>query len=656
MRGTALIIVGLILSSSVAVVGLKDEDRIRIASLSLSFQEPCVVDDGSYATVLMEGAPACFYQGGKPVLPMYTTTLELPFGSAIQDVTCQVDEVKTIVLSKKITPAPYPWTADSLPEGTHVSLDEEIYGSEELYPAQWMTYSLGGGLNDQNEHVTFCTLRVFPVRYSPGTDMLAYLDQCTVMVTYEPPMQSPFPSEVTFDLVIITLTQFVHPLQRLAEHKNNLSIRTQIMTLEEIYQDYPGVDKPEQIKYFIRDAIENWGTKYVLLVGGLKSHLAGKPRDDLNQGTRDWYFPVRYSNLMDATTLYDPGFISDLYYADIYDALGSFCSWDSCGDGVFGGWSNPSHLAPLDYPTDQIDFYPDVCLGRLPCRSLFEVNSMVDKIITYETTLADPSWFKKMVVIGGDPYDDQGTNYLEGELIGEKALSYMPGFEQRKLFASNRVTDPNLTPKTRNIIREINDGCGFLLLDGHGSPAWWNTYWPGEFTTHIINGGMSIYQFYRLHNNEQLPICILGGCHCNQFNVSLLATMTDLWNRRSMWSDGLPIAECFGWGLTKLSRGGAIATIGTTGLGYEAGGEVGDLDGDMLNEPDCVEALGGYLETQFFKAYGVNHTDVLGNTWCTAINKYLNIYPGMLNRDDAKTIEQWVLLGDPSLKIGGYSE
>jgi hypothetical protein len=69
-----------------------------------------------------------------------------------------------------------------------------------------------------------------------------------------------------------------------------------------------------------------------------------------------------------------------------------------------------------------------------------------------------------------------------------------------------------------------------------------------------------------------------------------------------------------------------------------------------------VEALGGYLETQFFEAYGANHTDILGQTWCSAITQYLHIYPGMKNRDDAKTIEQWVLLGDPSLKIGGYSE
>ena len=101
-------------------------------------------------------------------------------------------------------------------------------------------------------------------------------------------------------------------------------------------------------------------------------------------------------------------------------------------------------------------------------------------------------------------------------------------------------------------------------------------------------------------------------------------------------------------------RRGAIATLGNTGLGYEAGGEVGDLDGDGVNEPDCVESLCGYLETQFFKGYNMKHIDILGEAWGYAIAEYLRIYPGMEQWMDAKTLEQWVLFGDPSLKIGGY--
>ncbi|HUS99214.1 MAG TPA: C25 family cysteine peptidase [Candidatus Thermoplasmatota archaeon] len=655
MKILVFFIVGILLSSSIVAFGLTREEHLQMQSLSLSFNEPTLVDDGVTLHVVMNGAPACVYQPGQPVLPMYTTTLQLPFGSTIRNVTIRCDEVKKMMLQKKITPAPYPVSQGISSDQSEVGSMTEAYNTQEFYPLQWVAYSTGSGLDKDSNHVTFFTLRVFPARYCQASDTILYLGSCDITITYEPLAQSPFPSAVINDLIIICPLQFVLPLQRLAEHKNMIGVRTRIIPLAQIYRNYLGYDRPEQIKYFIKDAVESWGTHYVLLVGGLKSHLIGKPRDNINTGTRDWHLPVRYTNLWDDDTVYDPGFISDLYYADIYDGQGSFCNWNSFDDGVYGGWTHAEKSGPPNYPPDEIDFYPDIYLGRLPCRNIIEVHTIVKKIIAYETNPAEQSWFNKMVVVGGDPYDDQATNYREGEIIGEKALSYMSGFEQCKLFSSNRDTNPDFTPETQNIIREINEGCGFLFFDGHGGPSWWNTFWPGEFDTLIQNGGISVYQFSRLKNNEKLPICIVGGCHNNLFNVSFLSTITDPRNKHFMWSNGLPILACWGWSLTVKLNGGAIATIGNTGLGYEAGGEVGDLDGNGMNEPDCVESLCGYLETQFFKGYQVDHIGILGKNWCQAITDYLKIYPGMEKWSDAKTLEQWVLLGDPSLKIGGYS-
>jgi hypothetical protein len=653
MKITVFFIIGILVSSSVIIIGLSNEEHTQMYTLSVSFHEPSFIANGSSFTVLMKGAPACLYQPEKPVLPMYTTTLQLPFGSIIKDVAIHFDDVQTLPLQEKITLAPHPFIQGTFREPS-VPTTTAKYDTTDLYPHQWTAYYTGGGLNQNSEHVTFLTVRVFPVRYNQATDTLLYLDSCDITITYEPPTSSPFPSQAKNDLIIICPVQFVLPLLPLVKHKNMVGVRTQLITLAEIYRSYSGYDRPEQIKYFIKDAMETWGTTYVLLVGGLRSHLAGKPRDGTNTGTRDWHLPVRYTNLWDDDAIFDPGFISDLYYADIYDSQGSFCSWDSCNDGVYGGWSH-TKFGPPNYPLDEIDFYPDIYLGRLPCRNIAEVHSIVKKIIDYEKTSADPSWFKKMVVVGGDPYDDPGTNYLEGELICEKAVSYMSGFEARKLFSSNKDTNPDDTPLSQNIIREINEGCGFLFFDGHGGPSWWNTNWPGEFASLIQNGGLTIYQLPRLQNGEKLPICIVGGCHNNLFNVSLLTTITDLCNKRSMWSNGVPTPECWGWSLTVKPNGGAIATIGNTGLGYEAGGELGDLNGDGINEPDCVESLCGYLETQFFKGYQVNHIDIIGKSWCHSIAEYLRIYPGMEKWSDAKTLEQWVLFGDPSLKIGGYA-
>jgi len=660
MKYFPYLVVGLFLLSSFTTFGMGKEPIGNQEILHLHFLEPILIKHESYIDVNVEGANARLYHARQPILPVYTTTMSFPFGTKILDVQCKTHEIKTMSLPEKITPAPDPIIRGIQTNSLGYKMDETVYTSDEFFPENWFSCYTGGGLDENNEHKTFLTIRVYPVRYSPATDTITYVEQLDITITHGEADKYPFPKSSIYDLVIITPLRFSHSLQKLVDHKNKFGVPTTTKTLHSIYNEYPGMDKPEQIKYFIKDAMENWGITYVLLVGGLKSIIAGRPRDNTNEGTRHWYLPVRYTNLRDNGSIYDPGFISDLYYADIYDGEGNFSSWDTNGDGVFGGWSNPSYQYIGDFSsgtldtTDIIDFYPDVYVGRLPCRNILEVNIMVNKIIEYEQAPANPLWFNKMIVVGGDPYDDVGTGYLEGEIIGDKALSYLYDFEPIKLYASNRYTNPDFTPLTTNIIREITAGCGFLLFDGHASPGWWNTFWPNDFTQLIEDGGITIYDFPQLKNGQKLPICIVGGCHASLFNVSLLNTIIDRHNSRHMWSFGQAIPECWSWWLTRKIGGGSIATIGSTGLGYEAEGENGDLDGDGKNEPDCVEALGGYLETQFFKAYGNDSIDILGEAWGSAINQYLDIFPGMNNRSDAKTIEQWIIFGDPTLKIGGY--
>jgi hypothetical protein len=80
-------------------------------------------------------------------------------------------------------------------------------------------------------------------------------------------------------------------------------------------------------------------------------------------------------------------------------------------------------------------------------------------------------------------------------------------------------------------------------------------------------------------------------------------------------------------------------------------------------DKDSFSGAGDYLEPTFFYEYGVNGTDILGETWGKTIAGYLNKYPIDWETPaawdyaiDAKTVQQWVLFGDPSLKIGGYAQ
>ena len=463
-------------------------------------------------------------------------------------------------------------------------------------------------------------------------------------------------------MVVIAPSLFKEELQPLVNHKNDIGVKTILKTTEDIYNEYTGFDKPEQIKFFIKDALDNWGVHYVLLCGGLNSLIKANPRDDKNQGSMDWYVPVRYTNL-NGGGIDDPGYISDLYYADIYDSEGNFSSWDKDrygeSDGIYAGWQ-------FGVQRDIIDLLPDLYIGRLACRNEKEVNTMVNKIINYETQSVDPSWFNKFVVVGGDTFDDVASNnYYEGEEENQKAIDYMSGFTPIKCWSSNKGTG-GLIPEPNDVISTISGGCGFLFFAGHGSPEIWETHWAGgPFNRADRTKAINWYHFLSLKNAEELPITVIGSCHGSQFNITASTCLDYYYNKimdllgledlkRAPVNTIMPTPECFTWFLTRVSNGGSLATIGNTGIGYGRVGNSGDLDGDGINDPDCVEGLGGYIETQFFRAYGVDNINILGETWGSAVTQYLNVFPGMSSQSDCKTAQQWVLFGDPSLKIGGY--
>ncbi|MFH1101500.1 MAG: C25 family cysteine peptidase [Methanobacteriota archaeon] len=424
----------------------------------------------------------------------------------------------------------------------------------------------------------------------------------------------------TYKLIIITPQIFSRSLQSLVNHKNDIGMPTKLVTLDDVYTQIgsQGRDNPEKIKYYIKYAHETWGITYVMLVGDYRK------------------MPVRYCYNADNNTGYpELRFLSELYYADLYDDKGNFSSWDTNQNGIYGEWTGAVAEDP------DINLYPDVYVGRLACRTTIEVRTMVKKIITYETTTYDTDWFKKIVVVAGDTYPESinpnWTGY-EGEENTLHVLANMSGFQPTKLWTS----DGSLTG-TDAVINAINQGCGFLYFDGHANPFRWSTHPPNDADTWIE--GLSVLTMSQLQNKEKLPVCIVGGCHNLEFDTHLGKLSEDPWYYYT-W-----IPECWGWKLTRKIGGGSIATIGCTGLGM------------TKEDKQSFSGAGDYLEPSFFYEYGVNGTHYLGETWGNTLTDYLKVYPINWTTPtrgdssiDAKTVQQWALFGDPSLLIGGYPE
>lgn len=394
MKKIAYFVAALLLFSSFAVIGIGEGADVKHETIAVSFSKPIFNQKEEFFEVEVEEANNYILKGGKPMLPVFTKTLVLPFGVKITNVECEVGNIENKVLTSKITPAPKPQIKSQIKISTETQVDEIFYTSDEMFPNDWYSYHIGVGLDENMEHKTLMTINTYPVRYNPVENTVSYPEDLSLEIKYEDPNYNPFPATAEYDMVIISPETFATDLQPLIDHKNSFGVETILKLYDEILTEYTGVDEPEKIKYFIMDALEEWGVKYVLLVGGLTNMIYAKPRDDKNKGVTGWHLPVRYSNLVEG----EPGYCCDHYFADIYKEGGVFDNWDSNGNGIFAEWSS--------LKKDTLDEFPDVAVGRLACRNNNEVKSVVDKIITYETG-ADPSWFEKMIVVSGDGFLDQ---------------------------------------------------------------------------------------------------------------------------------------------------------------------------------------------------------------------------------------------------------
>lgn len=403
----------------------------------------------------------------------------------------------------------------------------------------------------------------------------------------------------SFDMVIIAPNMFSDVIQPLIDHKNTIGITTVLNPIEDIVTSYHGRDDAEKIKYSIKDYIETYHIDYVLLIGDI----------DL--------VPIRRSALSwdYFGTYVVKDIITDFYYSDIYEGNGSFSSWDTNNDGIYGEIKMIT-IEKEDnesfFYTDHIDTTPDISVGRLPCSSSNEVKIVVNKIINYETGTFGSDWFKRIVLMGGDTFPFVG-DMSEGEFVTEYISSIMPEFTPVRLWTSLGTFTP------LRINKEISQGAGFVSYSGHGFQYGFGT---SSYNSDNIRKYYTPY-ILGIQNQQRYPIFYFDACWTAALDYTFLQSN----------------APCFAWALMKKQNGGAIACIGSTRVAY--GGLTGDPFG--AGSP-CLQGC-------FFEAYepGVH----IGDMFREAQEEYISkVWDSVFM--DALTIQEFILIGDPSLKVGGY--
>jgi len=593
----SLVIVGILVIGGLGAVAITDDKSrdLKIENESFIISKPIITDIGQYVTVTIEESTSSLLHAGKPILPVVTKVFTLPLGSEISHVDVSFSEENEITLSKEVLPGSEPVFLSTESKSLKKTVkDPVVYENAELYPFSKYSYTTRAGLENE-EHVNYLTVSFYPVRYSPKQNIIYYSENVEINVLYkEPSIPIVFPNE--YKLVIIAPEEYSAGIQPLVEHKNNHNVNTMFKAIEEIYSEYNGRDKSEQIKYFIKGAIEDFGVSYVLLIGSV------------------YKLPMRTSYIRiwdrwEHTTL------TDLYYSDIYNTDGTFCSWNSNNNSKFG-----------ETGKDNLDLYPDVYIGRLACDKLKEVETVVDKIIHYENEAFYQDWFNNMIFIGGDTFLQNPGN--EGEEINEINMDIMSDFNPSAIIWTSKDNFNRAA-----ISGAINEGAGFLDYSGHGFEHGMGTYPPSD-----KNFKVYITPYIRdLVNGYKLPIIFFDAC----LTTKLDFTLGDLLSYKEFkifkiltlipGIDEDMKLPCYAWYFVKHEGGGAIATIGATRTAF--GG---------------VEAGAGKISIEFFKAY--NSSETLGQMMAKAQNAYITDVTG-----DEFTVEEFTLLGDPSLKLGGYS-
>lgn len=596
-----IVMASFLVLSGLGAVGLSKENYLQ-KNITLEFSGITIDNKENFVEINLNGANSDLIRSNHYVVPTKIQNIHFPIGTKIIDVECTPDHIKSISLPNKLQVTPVPVLDTAIKSDSIEPTEPEAIN-------KWFEYSTGCGLVN-GERQIILKIVVYPVQYNPDIDTIKLAEEIKIKVFYEETVTLTKSYDETYDFIILAPSEFKDELNSLVTHKTNLGYSVKMVTLTEIYNGvyFPtqGRDNPEQIKYFIKNAIENWNTQYVLFVGG----------SDL--------FPTRKTHVFldgDYQPDDDEEFHSELYFADIYDSSMDFSSWDSNNNDIFGEY----HWGPQRL-IDTVDLYPDVYLGRLACVDSDEVVSCINKIISYEDE-QNPAytrdWFTKIVVIGGDTIPKDETGIDEGEYVNQAILDVMQGFTPDKIWDSNKRLSGLAPSGVDNINSGINSGCGFVDWSGHGSAKLWTTY-PHDGNMQTLPTPWGTYynsQAEDLTNGDKLPIVVTGACSVGKFDKR---------------------ADCFTWSFVANPNGGGVASLGPSALSWGSNGQW------------STKHLGGKMQVCFFKAYAELGANTFGMMWTEGIRKYLDTASSM-DCGDYKTLEAWEPFGDPTLAIAKES-
>jgi len=180
--------------------------------------------------------------------------------------------------------------------------------------------------------------------------------------------------------------------------RSTYSLADTVITTEYIYSNYAGTDNQEKIRNFITDAVNTHSTQYILLGGDINIVPYRKTFSGVVSGYPAWYDTIP----------------CDLYYTDLDG------DWDGNNNGTYGE------------PTDGVDMYPDVWLGRATVGSSTDITRFTNRFQNYYNTTSHDqnillAGFDLDATTQGETTMEQYSNLLSVSYIKKKVYDSHAG-------------------------------------------------------------------------------------------------------------------------------------------------------------------------------------------------------------------------------------
>ncbi len=477
-----MLVFGTIISQGMELTIEVAAERYKIVDTPDGFQQIKMVDFGNLLVP------------GKPMLPVKVFMIALPLGAEVTNVNVNGINPVELIGTYRIVPA-----AMNMPSDHRHDLDKQsirewqnnynlTYSSDQTYPPKVGEYIGSGSLRKY----TFVRVAFFPFSYQPKSGKLIFYPSAIISLNYSPSSLGSFDVQETqrllsdtvadelasklfvnysqandwyfsegrdaeametYNYIVITTADLQNSVATLVSWKQDLGFSVKVVTTSWINNNLPGSDLQEKIRNFLKANYTAWGIEYVLLVG------------DITEIPMRICYPKPNDSQESTPT--------DYYYADLTG------DWDSDHDNYYG-----------EYGEDNVDFVPEVYVGRIPWSDVGTVSSICQKITDFEGDVG--LWKNNALLLGAisnyaNEDHNMGHNKTDGaELMREIISNLLGGWNYTTMYEKAGINPSpyscNYPLTNANVISNWSSSSyGIVNWKAHGGRYdAWRKYWSWD--------------------------------------------------------------------------------------------------------------------------------------------------------------------------------